>query len=159
MKFHNSCLLVVTAIFASLLVDREDARAVAGERPSLPDRSRFQNVASPHELPEAVRRLCTESDGRLAAPNEPFNATCTGPLNGPPASRLIWAMHSPADELFVLHYERGGVAHLFNVLIVRQGPHAAKPDVLWAATGKSLKDYDAFVKAMQSGALREVARR
>src|SRR5438132_8162647 len=121
------------------------------DRRVLQDSSRFHEVHSTNDLPPAIVVLCTGDDGRLADPGQKWNATdvITDPTL--PGKRLIWA--AVGGEYYVVHYERGGIAHSFHILIARLTKNDAKPKVVWRAVGGPLKDYAAFLNALRSGKL------
>jgi hypothetical protein len=53
-----------------------------------------------------------------------------------------------------VHYERGGVGHSFKILIVNTKLDAAEPTVILDVyTSNPLKNYNAFIQAMQAGKL------
>jgi hypothetical protein len=52
-----------------------------------------------------------------------------------------------------VHYERGGVAHTFHVLIAKLTEDEAKPIIVWSAVGGPFKDYAAFLDALRTGKL------
>ena len=68
-----------------------------------------------------------------------------------PGKRLIWA--AAGGEYYVVHYERGGIAHTFHILVAKLTKNDTKPNAVWRAVGGPLKDYAAFVDALQSGKL------
>jgi len=113
--------------------------------------SRFHEVHSTNDLPSAIVALCTGDNGRLADPGQKWNATdvITDPTL--PGKRLIWA--AVGGEYYVVHYERGGIAHSFHILIARLTKNDAKPKVVWRGVGGPLKDYAAFLIALQNGKL------
>jgi hypothetical protein len=53
----------------------------------------------------------------------------------------------------VVHYERGGIAHRFHILVGKLTTNDAEPKVVWRAVGAPLKDYAAFLDALRSGEL------
>jgi hypothetical protein len=91
------------------------------------------------------------SDGKLAEPGQKWNATDA--ISDPtlPGKRLIWA--AVGGEYYVVHYERGGIAHTFHILVAKLTKDDAKPNVLWRAVGGPFKDYAAFLDALQKGKL------
>jgi len=121
------------------------------DRRALQDSSRFREVHSTSDLPAAVVALCTGDNGRLAEPDQRWNATdaITDPTL--PGKRLIWA--AVGGEYYVVHYERGGIAHTFHILVAQLTKNDAKPKVVWRAIGGPLKDYAAFLDALRNGKL------
>jgi len=68
-----------------------------------------------------------------------------------PSKRLIWA--EVDGEYYVVHYERGGIAHTFHMLVAKLANGEAKPKVVWSAIGGPFKDYAAFLDALRNGKL------
>jgi hypothetical protein len=122
----------------------------AAQRAVLLDAPRFQPINSLEGLPESVRKICVDHEGRIAGPGEPFNAGCTIGPGSPPSVRLIWSSYSPEDHVYVLHIERGGVAHFFDVYVVHERDGAATVD--WSASSKRLEGYASFVEALKANA-------
>src|SRR6266478_6513275 len=122
----------------------------AEDRRALQNSSRFHEVHSTGDLPSAIVALCAD-DGRLAGPGQKWNATdaITDPTL--PGKRLIWA--AVDGEYYVVHYERGGIAHTFHVLVATLTKNNAKPKVIWRGLGGPLKDYAAFLIALRNGKL------
>ena len=116
----------------------------------LQDSSRFHEVRSTRDLPPAIVALCAD-DGRLAEPGQKWNATDSIMDPTLPGKRLIWA--AVGGDYYVIHYERGGIAHTFHVLVAKLTKNDAKPKVVWRAVGRLLKDYTAFLDALRSGKL------
>jgi hypothetical protein len=120
------------------------------DRKALQDSARFHEVQSTRDLPPAVVALCAE-DGKIADPGQKWNATCVITDPTLPGKRLIWA--AVVGDYYVVHYERGGIAHTFHVLVAKLTKDDAKPKVIWRAVGQQLKDYAAFLDALRSGKL------
>jgi hypothetical protein len=68
-----------------------------------------------------------------------------------PGKRLIWA--AVGDDYYVVHYEHGGIAHSYHILVARLTKAQSKPKELWSAMGGPFKDYAAFVDALRNGKL------
>lgn len=145
---HLSCLLFAVAIQSWCCGDV--TKLPAEDRRALQDSSRFHEVHSTGDLPAAVVALCAD-DGRLAEPGQKWNATdaITDPTL--PGKRLIWA--AVDGEYYVVHYERGGIAHTFHVLVATLTKNNTKPKVIWRGVGGPLKDYAAFLIALRNGKL------
>lgn len=142
---HLTYLLFAIAIpsFCSADVTRlstEDRRA-------LQDSSGFHEVHSTSDLPPAIVALCAE-DSRLAEPGQKWNATdvITDPTL--PGKRLIWA--AVGGAYYVVHYERGGIAHSFHILVAKLTKSNTKPKLIWRAVGQPLKDYATFLIALRN---------
>ena len=121
------------------------------DRTALQDSSRFHEIHSTSDLPTAILGLCGGDNGRLAEPGQKWNATDTITDPTLPAKRLIWA--AVGSEYYVVHYERGGIAHTFHIFVAKLTKNDAKPKVVWRAIGGPLKDYAAFLDALHSGKL------
>jgi len=145
---HLSYLLFAVAIQSWCCGDV--TKLPADDRRALQDSSRFHEVHSTGDLPAAIVALCAD-DGRLAGPGQKWNATdaITDPTL--PGKRLIWA--AVDGEYYVVHYERGGIAHTFHVLVATLTKNNAKPKVIWHGVGGPLKDYAAFLIALRNGKL------
>jgi hypothetical protein len=68
-----------------------------------------------------------------------------------PWKRLIWA--AVGSDYYIVHYERGGIAHTFHVLVTKLAKNDAKPKIIWSAVGGPLKNYAAFLDALRNGKL------
>ncbi len=145
---HLSYLLFAVAIQSWCCGDV--TKLPAEDRRVLQDSSRFHEVHSTGDLPAAIVALCAD-DGRLAEPGQKWNATdaITDPTL--PGKRLIWA--AVDGEYYVVHYERGGIAHTFHVLVATLTKNNTKPKVIWRGVGGPLKDYAAFLIALRNGKL------
>jgi len=150
MKHLTLHLLLVAAIQSLCCADV--MKLPAEDRKVLLDASRFHEVRSTTNLPSAILALCDGGgDGKLAEPGQNWNATdvITDPTL--PGKRLIWAV--VGGEYYVVHYERGGIAHTFHILVAKLGKNEAKPTMVWRAVGGPLKDYPVFVDTLRSGKL------
>ena len=146
--------LVFTSLFAvaiQVLCFADVTKLPAEDRRVLLGGSRFHEFHSTKDLPPAVVALCVDDKGKLADPGQNWNATdaITDPTL--PWKRLIWA--AVGSDYYVVHYERGGIDHSFHILVTKLTKDNAKPEVIWSAVGRPLKDYAAFVEALRSGKL------
>jgi hypothetical protein len=53
-------------------------------------------------------------------------------------------------DYYVVHYERGGIAHTFHVLVATLANNDAKPKMVWCAMGGPFKDYAAFLNGLRN---------
>ena len=108
------------------------------DRKALESASRFHEIHSTSDLPRAVLALCDGGgDGKLAEPGQKWNATDAIIDPTLPGKRLIWA--AVGGDYYVVHYERGGIAHTFHVLVATLANNDAKPKwsgAPWAARSK-----------------------
>jgi hypothetical protein len=148
MKRFSFCIVFTAALGSLCFADV--ANLPAEDRKALQDSSRFHEVHSTSDLPAAIIALCTE-DRRLAEPGQKWNATDAIMDPTLPGKRLIWA--ATGGEYYVVHYERGGIAHTFHILVAKLTKNDAKPKVVWRAIGGRFRDYAAFWDALRSGKL------
>ncbi len=147
---------IVLSLFATVSVQAfccADAPKLPAElRKVLEDSSRFREVHSTTNLPPEVVARCADENGRFAEPGQKWEATDAITDPKLPQSRLIWV--AIAGEDYVVHYERGGYAHTYHVLVVTFRPDDKKADIVWSAVGGGrLKDYRAFVAALEGNKL------
>jgi hypothetical protein len=148
MKRLSLCLLFAAAMQSLYCADV--TKLSAEDRRVLQESARFHEVHSTTDLPSTILALCDGgSDGKLAEPGQKWNATCVITDPTLPGKRLIWA--AVGGEYYVIHYERGGIAHSFHILVARLGKNDGKPKVVWRAVGHQLKDYAAFLDSLRSG--------
>jgi hypothetical protein len=150
MKHLN--LYILFAVSIPSLCYGDVTKLPAEDRKALLDIARFHEVRATSDLPSTILALCDGGgDGKLAAPGQKWNATdvITDPTL--PGKRLIWA--AIGGEYYVVHYERGGIAHTFHILVAKLTKDGAKPKALWRAVGGPFKNYAAFLDALRSGKL------
>ncbi|HYY35507.1 MAG TPA: hypothetical protein VE867_03950 [Candidatus Binatia bacterium] len=142
-------LLLATVI--QVLCYAEITKLSSDDRKALQDPSRFHEVHSIKDLPPAVVALCADDKGKIADPGQNWNATDAVTDPTLPWKRLIWA--AVGGDYYVVHYERGGIAHSFHILVAKLTKTDAKPKVVWSAVGRPLKDYAAFLDTLRNGKL------
>ena len=120
---------------------------------ALMDSSRFHEILVTTNLPPAILALCANGGERLAEPGQKWQETdvITNSYESLPFKRLIWATVS--GEYYVVHYERGGRAHSFHVLVAILPKGDPKPKIVLRGIGDRLKNYSAFLDALRSGKL------
>lgn len=119
----------------------------------LQDSSAFHEIYSASDLPPPIVALCAGDKNNLAEPGGKWNATdvITDPTL--PAKRLIWA--AIGGDYYVVHYERGGIAHTYHVLVAKLVKGETKSKIIWQAVGGPFKDYAGFLQALRSGKLND----
>ena len=140
------CLLL--SVVVQSLCCADVTKLSADDRRVLQDSARFREVHSTGDLPPAIVKLC---GAKLADPGENWNATDA--ISDPtlPGKRLVWA--AVGGDYYVVHYERGGIAHTFHILVAKLTNNDSKPKLVWNAMGGPFKDYAAFLAALQKGKL------
>ena len=146
MKHISVYLLFALAIPSFCFADV--AKLSTDDRKILQDASRFEEVHSTRNLPPGIAALSTGENGKMADPGQKWNATDLIIDPTPPGKRLIWA--GVEDGYYVVHYERGGIAHSYNILVAKLTNSTAKPK-LGCAMGGPFNNYTGFVAALRSG--------
>lgn len=137
----------------------------AEKGPSSEDRKRMASgkmtaiksvAALPAPAKAALASLMRQNKLEMADPDQPFQAgDAIMPGRALPGRRLVFA--AVDDSLAVVHYERGGIAHLYYV--VAFGLEKGKEPVFhWGARADSrLADLPALREAVGAGKLHDVA--
>ena len=123
----------------------------AEDRKALQNTSAFHEVHSTTDLPSRVVALCAGDKANIAEPGGKWNATDVIIDTTLPGKRLIWA--AIGNDYYVVHYERGGIAHTYHILVAKLTNSHSKPKEVWSAMGGAFKDYRAFVDALRTGKL------
>src|SRR5262245_44996569 len=116
MAFQTFCLADVTKL-------------PADDQKLLRHASRFHDIHYATNLPPAIFALCADFKGRLAEPGQKWEITDVITDEKLPTKRLIWAVTD--GDYYVVHYERGGYAHSFHLLVARLKAGASKPSFIW----------------------------
>jgi hypothetical protein len=140
-------LLAVMAVQSICFADV--TKLPADDQKALHDVSRFNEIHATTNLPPAIFALCADDKGRLAEPGQKWEVSDVITDDKLPTKRLIWAVTD--GDYYVVHYERGGYAHSFHFLVARLKAGESKPSFVWRGVGGRLKDYSAFLEALQSG--------
>jgi hypothetical protein len=150
-RMNRIAVYLLFAVAIQGLCRADVTKLSAEDRKILQDSSRFHEVHSTKDLPPALVALCADDKGKLADPGQNWNATDAVTDPTLPWKRLIWA--AVGGDYCVVHYERGGIDHSFHILVAKLPKGDAKPKVIWSGVGSPLKDYAAFLDALQSGKL------
>ena len=151
-RMKNIGLYLLFAIAIQSLCDADITKLPVEDRKALLEASRFHEIHSTSDLPPAILGLCDGGrDGKLAEPGQKWNATdaITDPTL--PGKRLIWA--AAGGEYYVVHYERGGIAHTYHIVVAKLSSNHGNPELAWRAIGGPFKNYAAFLDALRSGKL------
>jgi hypothetical protein len=141
-------LYLLCAVGTHSLCCAEVTKLPAQDRKALQDASRFHEIHSTRDLPPPIVALCGD---KVADPGQNWNATDSITDPTLPWKRLIWA--AIGGDHYVVHYERGGIAHTFHILVANLAKNDAKPKVVWRAVGGPFKDYATFLNGLRSGKL------
>lgn len=144
-------VLLLAIVIPNLCV-AEVTKLASADRSSLLIASKFHDIHSTADLPPSIIALCADSKGRLANPGQNWQVTDVILDESLPSKRLIWAAAS--SEYYVVHYERGGFAHSFHILIAKVSKRKKEPIVIWRGVSFDLlKNYQSFLDAIKSGKL------
>jgi hypothetical protein len=149
MRHPGLCLLF--AVAAQTFCYADATKLSADDRRTLQDSSRFHEGHSTSNLPPIIVALCTGGKAKLADPGQKWQATDVIMEPNLPGKRLVWG--AVGGDYYVVHYERGGIAHSFHILIARLAKNDTEPKVVWRAVGGPFKDYAAFLESLRSGKL------
>lgn len=143
-------MLLPTLLLA--LLAAAPAGGDAGHVPPAVTGERYTFETDPARLPPWVRTALARELGQdtldMAAAGRPFAATdVVDPGHPLPGRRLIQA--AVGERYAVVHYETGGVAHTFSVVVL--GREAAAH--LWSGSVRGALDRPAFQAAIKDGSL------
>jgi hypothetical protein len=144
-------LYILLAVAAQGFSFADVTKLPADDQKTLRDVARFHEIHAATNLPLAIFTLCADNNGRVAEPGQKWEATDFITNDKLPRARLIWAVTD--GDYYVVHYERGGYAHSFHVLVARLKSGDSKPSFVWRATGGRLKDFKAFLDAIATNKL------
>jgi hypothetical protein len=139
-------LWFVFAVAIRSLCCGDVTKLAANDRNILLDSSRFRELHSTGDLPLVIVKLC---GAKLADPGQKWNATDVIIDPRLPGKRLLWA--AVGNDYYVVHYERGGIAHSYHILVAKLTKPT--PKEVWSAVGGPFNNYPAFVAALRSGKL------
>jgi hypothetical protein len=140
-------LLLCAPALASAKVTQlpADARAIL-HRPD-----QFQEVRAKAKLPASILELLG-GDAQIADPGQPWQVTDVVESPPRPWQRLDWA--AVAGDLYLVHYEHGGIGHSFELVLARWKKGDARAQVLWHGYAKkTLAGLRAFLAALDGGTL------
>jgi hypothetical protein len=147
-KFMKRLGLIVLFTLTMQTASPADVTKLAEQnRKALQDATRFHEVLVTKELPADIVALCTGGTDRMADPGEKWRVTDVIMEPSLPIRRLIWA--ATDGEYYVVHYERGGIAHSFHIMIAKVAKKNAQLKLIWRGAGARLKDYAAFLDALR----------
>jgi hypothetical protein len=144
-------LYLLCAIETVSLCSADVTKLSAADRKVLQNSPAFHEIHSTSDLPLPVVTLCAGDKNNLAEPGGKWNATDVVMDTTLPGKRLIWA--AVGGDYCVVHYERGGIAHTFHILVAKLAKNDTKPKSVWKAIGGPFKDYAAFLDALRTGKL------
>jgi hypothetical protein len=143
------CLAVAAHAYAGI---PRITRLAPKDRAALEHPASIKLFYSVSAIPAPVRSACatviSDHNFRLADPGKDYNEGCDAD-HRIPDRRLIWAAQLP--DRFVVHYESGGRAHSFHIIVVSFP--SSRPVVVWRAPANKYEDYSSFVAALRRNQL------
>ncbi|EDY16811.1 hypothetical protein CfE428DRAFT_5620 [Chthoniobacter flavus Ellin428] len=151
-------VFIVSIVLAGLPMvssSADTAKLPAADREHLLQAKDPPLVTTMHEIPAEVVEACAAASSgggfELADAGQPFQATDVIIGKPLPGKRLIWAARLPG--YMVVHYESGGIAHLYHVMVVALDSSKKKVHVVWAAGARPMKSYAEFRETLATGKL------
>jgi hypothetical protein len=156
-------------VLAMSLIFFAGKSAAAGEFPKLAAADRQHILAAkevkplksmkeiPPEVVQACKGLGGYKDFELADPGQAFQATDVITEKHLLGRRLMWAVSFPG--YVVIHYESGGIAHMFHVVVVEEDS-AKKAHVLWETDARpgTSNTFEEFQRELAAGKFDHAAR-
>lgn len=138
---------ILSAVVVQTVCHADVTRLSAERQKALLEADRVREINTTTNLPPAVYALCADDRGRLANPGKQWEATDVIKDDKLPRKRLIWAVLD--GDYYVVHYERGGRAHSFHVLIAQIEDGGTKPTFIWRGIArKQIEDLKEFLDAV-----------
>ncbi len=142
MKTLLACLFALGTALG--VVRADEAKLPAEFRHALRDLTRFHELRKVADLPAKVVALIAPDPKFIANPGEKWQVTDVIDDPNLPAKRLIWA--ATDGEHYIVHYESGGIAHVFHILMVNVAPTPSEP--VTQSGAKQYQDLASFAEAM-----------
>src|SRR5438067_10643857 len=133
MRMKHIALRLLLTIALQSFCYADVTKLAAQDRRALQASSRFHEVHAASDLPSSIVAVCAGDKNKLAEPGQTWNATDAIIDPTLPGKRLIWAAIS--GDYYVVHYERGGIAHTYHILVANLANNDAKPKVASSAIG------------------------
>src|SRR5689334_1918374 len=110
-------LCSLTALLIHTNCSADITKLPAEHKKAMQDVSRFREVQGVTGLPPTIVALCADHNGKIAEPGQKWQVTDVASDDTLPSKRLVWAVTD--GGYYVVHYESGGIAHAFHVLVVK----------------------------------------
>jgi hypothetical protein len=144
-------ILILASATAQSICSADITKLLPADRAILQEASRFKGIYTTKDIPSEITSLFADGNGRIAQPGQKWEATDVIMDMRLPRKRLIWAAVN--GNLFVVHYEGGGIGHSYHVLIAKYNHGDRKAEVVWHGVGEPLKDYADFLRALKRNKL------
>jgi hypothetical protein len=142
MSMRVACLGL--CVCSMLIVSGCQPRAVSDLLAQAPESAEAAAFA---DVPDELLAQCRDDNGKLAEPGAVWLAGNFIWNAALPRHRLIWAVK--AGRYHVVHFERGGFAHTYRVLVAQRGDDGAMQVRLRADSGR-FEHYAHFVQALRT---------
>ncbi len=136
-----ACSLLAIPVLA------EETKLPPEARKALQQTARFHAITKVADLPAGVRALVDEDPKNIANPGEDWQVTdVVDPGKPLPGKHLAWA--ATDGDYTIVHYETGGIAHLFHTLVAKGGQKGGKAEEVWKNMGLRSTDLPSFLEAL-----------
>ena len=139
--FGVSCCISVAAVFPIVHLSQADWKWLE----SASKRKESRDLA---KLPASVVALCADSDGRLAAPGQKWEATDFIRDRTLPRKRLVWFIRQ--NSRYLVHYEVGGSGYNVQTLIADVTADGSAKCAWHATAFKAFENYAEFLAAVNA---------
>ncbi len=147
-QFILALSLIAFIAAGSLPCAAEVTKLLPDYRRTLEEIAEFRPISNTSDLPRAILALCVDQHGKMANPGEAWEATDDIGDENLPRKRLIWA--AELNNLYVVHYERGGFVHSFHIMVATVEPDGLAK-IIWMGTAADpFKNYGAFAAALKA---------
>ena len=100
-----------------------------------------------------MRYAGSDGNGLFAMPGAQWAQDVLSRGGTLPSRRLLWA--ASRQGFLVIHFEQGGFAHTYNIVVLRNAPGSTAYELAWRASSPRLKDYANFVRALEANDLHD----
>src|SRR6185295_11348000 len=135
MKTFLPALFAAVALVATGLADSVKMPQEVREALKAPEK--FHDIRKVADLPPDVLKLTPHGGTGMANPGEEWQVTDVVRDRTLPGRRLIWAASNGA--YCVIHYETGGIAHIFHTAVIGLEHGKTEAHVVWEYTGTPAK--------------------
>ena len=150
---HKRAIALLFSLAFAIVCEAAPTLSTMDRARLLEERS-FHLLGESTPIPDEAVRLCADGNGRFAMPGARWAPTDVLSRGGTlPSRRLVWAAASA--DMLVVHFEQGGFAHTYQVVVLRMLRNATTYDVTWRASSPRLKDYANFVRALRTNDLQD----
>ena len=146
-----SLFLIAFVVLSISFVRAEISKLTKEQRNLLRQARQSKTISRINDLPKPVIALCADSKGRFANPAEKWEPSDFIRDPSLPRKRMIWARNS--GSYYIVHYESGGFAHGYHVLLSDFEDKTGSATIQWHGIGGRLNDFETFLTAVDENKL------